>query len=47
VQELLTRDRAELAELCEKGASALERESWVTRLADSLPGSRPDFQPDR
>lgn len=40
VQDLLARDRAELAELCDKGADTLDRGSWVARLAASLPGTR-------
>jgi len=37
VRELLARDRAEVAERCARGAAALDRASWVDRLAARLP----------
>jgi glycosyltransferase involved in cell wall biosynthesis len=39
VQDLLARDRDKLVRDCERGANALDRASWVTRLAARLPGS--------
>ena len=37
VEELLARDRTELAACCAHGASALDRDSWIKRLAARLP----------
>ena len=39
VQDLLSRDRYELAKHCDRGAAVLDRASWVARLAARLPGS--------
>jgi glycosyltransferase involved in cell wall biosynthesis len=38
-KDLLARDRDELLQCCDRGATALERAAWVSRLASRLPGS--------